>query len=631
MTKAIRKPGFWFILILLALLTVPQYSETLGRPAFLVNLTDSLGLSRHALERILYLAPIIWAGFLFGMRGAILVSAVALVCMLPRSIFLSPSPADALFETGAVFVVGNVIAFTFDLLRKERTRRTHLATLNELSRASSQSLEVDKVLKTSIESIASAMNSESALIYLSAGDGSRFVLSAYKGISDESAAEIDSLEAEDAGPIIQSGPSVLTGDTSRNAGWSSLMPALESPKCILGAPLKSKGNILGLLFVVYSSQHEFSRDEISLVSAISNQIGIAVDNARLYEQQRDAAEQIRQSEEKYRQLFDDAHDAIWLHDLDGRILVANSACVNLTGYPLDELRGRRMADLLTPESQAVMEKFEDGFLKDPGGSTILEITLVRKDGRQACLQLATSLLLDNERPAAFQHIARDITEERRMKDNLRYYLGQVTRAQEEERKRISRELHDDTIQALIVLARQLDDLAEKSPSEERRQQMEKLWQQANAIMDGVRRLSQDLRPAALDQLGLLPALEWLASDIAKHSDMEIIVTSEGKERRIGPEVELVLFRIVQEALRNAWRHSDGTRCEIGVVFGESNVRITVCDNGKGFEPQDSMGDLVKNGRLGLAGMHERVQMLNGTLKVESEPGRGTKVTAEAAV
>jgi len=234
---------------------------------------------------------------------------------------------------------------------------------------------------------------------------------------------------------------------------------------------------------------------------------------------------------------------------------------------------------------------------------------------------------------AFQNIARDVTEEKRMKENLRFYLQQVTRAQEEERKRIARELHDDTIQALVVLSRQLDDLASKAKglSKDEKLQLEILWQQTNTIMEGMRRLSQDLRPATLDRLGLLPALEWLASDVEKHSGITVEVKTAGAERRVAPEAELVLFRIVQEALRNVWRHSEATSAQVTVEFYDNKTRMTVKDDGKGFNLRSSMGDLTKDGRLGLAGMQERARLLGGSFKLESEPGKGTTVTIEAPI
>ena len=138
LTKVIRKPSFWFILILLELITLPHYEGALEHPAFLSHLTASLGLTRHALERILFLATIVWAGFLFGLKGAVVTSLAALACMLPRAIYISASPADALFETGAIFIVGNVLAISFDSLRKEREHRTQLEMTQRELQASEQ-------------------------------------------------------------------------------------------------------------------------------------------------------------------------------------------------------------------------------------------------------------------------------------------------------------------------------------------------------------------------------------------------------------------------------------------------------------------------------------------------------------
>jgi signal transduction histidine kinase len=232
----------------------------------------------------------------------------------------------------------------------------------------------------------------------------------------------------------------------------------------------------------------------------------------------------------------------------------------------------------------------------------------------------------------FQHIGRDITEEKRLQENQRYYVQQVTRAQEEERKRISRELHDDTIQSLVALSRQLDALASNSKdlSQDVRQRVEELWQQTNNVMQGVRRLSQDLRPAALDRLGLLPALEWLTTDVTKFSGIPVYLTITGSERRLPEDVELALFRIVQEALRNVWRHSEATRADVTVEFTNYKVKITVSDNGKGFDLPKSAGDLAKDGKLGLAGMAERARLLGATLTSQSKTGKGTIIAIELA-
>ena len=356
---AFRNPGFWLILVVIVLITLPHYEEALRHPAFLSQLTENLGLDRHAFERILYLAPIVWAGFLFGWKGAFVTSLVALGCMLPRIILLSPYQMDAAFEAGTVFIIGNVLAISFGALRKEREYRVRLEV----------------------------------------------------------------------------------------ARW----------------------------------EQEKTAEELKV-----------------------------------------------------------------------------------------------------------------------------------------------------MQENLRYYLKQAIGAQEEERKRISHELHDDTIQALVVLSRQLDSLAssENGLSEKTRQRLEELWQQTDNVLRGIRRLSQDLRPAALDRLGLLPALEWLASDITEHSGISTDVDIVGEERRLPEEVAIALFRIAQEAMRNAWRHSGGSHINIKVEFGENKTVIVVSDDGKGFELPEKLSDLARTGKLGLTGMQERAQLVGGKLLVQSQPGMGTSIMVE---
>ena len=141
-------------------------------------------------------------------------------------------------------------------------------------------------------------------------------------------------------------------------------------------------------------------------------------------------------------------------------------------------------------------------------------------------------------------------------------------------------------------------------------------------------MSQDLRPAALDRLGLLPGLEWLASSVTEHSGIATKVSVIGEERRLPEEVAIALFRITQEALRNVWRHSGGKHADIKVEFTGDKTRITVTDDGKGFELPDKIGDLARTGKLGLTGMQERAQLVGGTLTVESRPGHGTSVTVE---
>ena len=624
--RIILRPGFWLVVALLVLITIPHYQEFVTLPSF-------IGLNRHTLERIAYLVPIILSGFVFGWRGAVATSVVALACMLPQAIFVSQSPKNALFETGAVFIVGNMVALGLGSLRREREHRIRLAALNYISNVVSQSLELDQILNSSIDSIMEVMNVDAVLIFLIDGEAGELVLNAHRGVSDTFVSSVARLKVGGGLNVMvaQTGEPALIRNASKDHRLTKTAVKEEGIRSQVIVPLKSKGKVMGTICVAMHRHRQFNQDEVELLAAVGNQIGVAIENASLFEEERKVAEQLRVSEERYRALFQNAHDAIWVHDMDGNIVSANVAAARLTGYEVEELCRMNVKTFLSEGSLHLAKEIRNQLLDKRAASQPYEQKLITKEGVEAILKLTTDVVEVNGEAIGFQHIARDVTEEKRMQESLRFYLGQITMAQEEERKRIARELHDETIQALVVLARQLDDIASggKGLSEYKKILLDILRERINNIMADVRRLSQDLRPPALDRLGLLPALEWLASDIGKRSGMNIEVTVKGVSRRFSPEVELVLFRVAQEALRNTLRHSQATSAGIAVEFGEKLIRITVKDNGQGFYLPETTGDLVKRGRLGLAGMQERIKLVGGGLKISSKPGNGTIVTIEA--
>lgn len=531
-----QRPGFWFLLTIIVLVTVLHYAESQEYPGIISQLIANIGLTRHAFERILFMAPIVWAGFLFGWRGAFATSLVALACLLPRALFISANQTDAIFETGAVFVIGNVVAISFASLRKEREYRSQLeiahqelktniqavkenerrlASLNQISSTISQSLELGQVLNAAIDNVVDIMQVDAAWIFLLNEETRELELSAHRGFSEELARGIDRLKIGEgfSGIVAETGKPLFTEDASQDPRLAREVVSKYNVHSLLAVPLSAKGEVNGTLDIAMHSYRMFQEEEIEQLTAIGNQIGIAVENARLYQRQQEAVDQLA-----------------------------------------------------------------------------------------------------------------------KMQENLRFYLQQVTKAQEEERKRISHELHDETIQALVVLSRRLDNLAsdKKGLPEEHRHNLEEIWQQTNDVIREIRRLSQDLRPAALDRLGLVPALEWLASEATEYSGIRTDVSVLGNIKRLPGEVELVLFRITQEALRNVWRHSSASTAKIKAEFEEDKIRITVSDNGKGFRIPERMVDYARDGKLGLAGMQERAQLIGGTLKVSSREGKGTDVVIESS-
>jgi len=221
----------------------------------------------------------------------------------------------------------------------------------------------------------------------------------------------------------------------------------------------------------------------------------------------------------------------------------------------------------------------------------------------------------------------DITERKQLQENMQFYISEITKAQEEERKRISRELHDDTAQTVARLGLDIDYLigTGEQPYEELNKHLEELRSRTDELLQGIRRFSHDLRPIVLDETGLVGALNWLIDDLKDRYECDVSMEILGTPRRLSTDAELVLFRIAQEALQNISKHSKATRVLIKLEFTRGKVQLTINDNGRGFNLVEKLGDYVYLGKLGLIGMQERARLLNGDLEIQSEPGEGTSI------
>jgi PAS domain S-box-containing protein len=226
----------------------------------------------------------------------------------------------------------------------------------------------------------------------------------------------------------------------------------------------------------------------------------------------------------------------------------------------------------------------------------------------------------------------EISERKRAEENLLHYLQEITKAQEEERKRIARELHDDTAQILGSISRQLDNFVRKKHGFTTNEVLflKDLQEQLNNGVRGVHRYIRDLRPSILDDLGLIPALRSLLKDLQESDGVSADLKVVGRERRFSPEVELLVFRIVQEAVNNIRKHAHASEANVLIEIAEDKMMVTISDNGQGFELQGRVDDLPRIGKLGLTGIQERARLLNGTLEVQSALGTGTTLIVEVS-
>jgi signal transduction histidine kinase len=213
---------------------------------------------------------------------------------------------------------------------------------------------------------------------------------------------------------------------------------------------------------------------------------------------------------------------------------------------------------------------------------------------------------------------------RQRQESLQSYVRQVTQAQEEERLRIARELHDETAQELVHVARKLEQLRTGADPREA-EAIEELMTMTRGTIQAVRRFSRDLRPSVLDDLGLIAALEMVVEDTSHRLADGARLQVGGKPRRLDEPVELALFRIAQEALRNVEKHASATSATVELDFVDDEVRLSVLDDGKGFALDKNMSDLIQNGKLGLVGMKERAELVGGTLELRSDREGGTRV------
>ncbi|MEW5957919.1 MAG: histidine kinase [Chloroflexota bacterium] len=214
---------------------------------------------------------------------------------------------------------------------------------------------------------------------------------------------------------------------------------------------------------------------------------------------------------------------------------------------------------------------------------------------------------------------------RRYQTGMRDYIAAVTIAQEEERKRLARELHDETVQSLIALGQRIE-MAQKALDKDppkAHQRLAELRTLAEESQAEVRRFSRALRPLYLEDLGFVPAFEMLAQEVERQSGLAVSVRIEGEVRRLAPDLELTAYRIAQEGLSNVVRHAQAQNTWLTVIFAADVLTLRLQDDGRGFEPPVNPADLAHAGHFGLMGLHERALLFGGRLEVHSQPGEGT--------
>ena len=332
-----------------------------------------------------------------------------------------------------------------------------------------------------------------------------------------------------------------------------------------------------------------------------------------------------QATQLFQHLFEQASLGIAVEDFEGNLLLANPALCSMLGYREDELCSMNCSQFANPEDSqedwALFQQLRAGVIHKYS----LEKRYVRKTGSQLWGHLNVSLLRngDGESPLVFAFVE-DITERKLAEVALASVSGRLIEAQEQERSRIARELHDDIGQRLALLAMKIAEFQQSSPNSSKfPSRIGELRKQTSEIAADVQSLSHELHSSQLQLLGIAAAMRGFCREFGEQQKMEIDFKIRDLPIPLSPEISLCLFRVLQEALHNSAKHSGVRYFEVELWGTSDEVHLTVSDSGAGFDT-----NAAKSSRgLGLISMQERLKLLNGTLSIESQLRRGTTIHA----
>jgi PAS domain S-box-containing protein len=352
-------------------------------------------------------------------------------------------------------------------------------------------------------------------------------------------------------------------------------------------------------------------------------------------EQKRAKDALRVSEERYRSLYENNPSMYFTVNPEGTVLSVNQFGAEQLGYAVEELVGHSVLKVVHPDDRNLVRNHLATLLTSPQHMAHWEFRKIRKDGDMLWVKEIARAVRDVEGNILVLIVCEDITERTRMEEALRESEARfrslahsVITAQEEERRRIARELHDETGQWLTAMLVGLRTLEDAPTNTDVRSQARELRRLASFTLGEVGRLARGLHPSVLDDLGLVPALERYAQEFdAAHGIKVSVHTRSLATARLPLPMETTLYRMAQEALTNAAKHAKPNTIEIQVECEGSIVTMIVKDDGCGFDVAEALRRTARTTHLGLHGMHERAALLNGSLTIESQPTQGATICA----
>jgi PAS domain S-box-containing protein len=424
------------------------------------------------------------------------------------------------------------------------------------------------------------------------------------------------------------------------AGFSSSYPPLHA---WLGAPIGSPTRIHGWLALIDKvGADAFSDEDERLAGILAGQVGRIYQNGSLYADvvryafelrlelnQRKGAEQ--ESHNLLQAVIEGIPEIVYVKDREGRYLLANSEAARFIGKPAKEILGRDDTELLEPQTARRFMEVDRRVIESGKAETYEKVGQTAAAGNRAYLTTKAPFLGPTGAIRGVIGISRDITEQKkadeelkRQQEVLKALSRRLVEVQEEERRHLARELHDEIGQLLTCLKFALE-ISPAAPPETAQAKLAEARTLIEEAMNRVRELAFNLRPVLLDLLGLLPALRWLIGHYTSSTGIRVNFHQAGLEGRFAPELEIASYRIVQEALTNVIRHARVEEAVVRLWVDADTLTIQVEDQGVGFNPETA---LTAGRSAGLPGMQDRVLFLGGRFVVESTPGNGTHLLVQ---
>jgi PAS domain S-box-containing protein len=360
----------------------------------------------------------------------------------------------------------------------------------------------------------------------------------------------------------------------------------------------------------------------------------------------EAGKAVETERKRYQELFEFAPDGYLVTDQNGIIQEVNRAAEALVHRSREFLRGKPLPMLVAAEQRKEFRKLINELRAGAEGDTPgreFRFRTRRKEMVDVALGVTATRDADGL-PVTVRWLVRDITQQKlaereiqkvqgalhRNREELRALASRLLTAQEEERRRLSRELHDDLNQNLALLAVEVESLEKELPLSpgKIRKQLRMLRDQVVELSDHVHTLAYGLHPSILDDLGLAIAVKSYVQDFSRREKSDIRFATRGIPPSLPPGIASCLYRVTQEGLRNVAKHARTRRCTVRLIGSGEGIQLSIKDFGVGFDPEASRNQGIG---LGIVGMQERVRLVNGTFSIQSIPGRGTQILVRVPV